>query len=195
MHGYFLRYFRRHASQRTRPAGGVGCVPGSLPRPDPDPHRVGSSGLPALVYRYGAGSARRGPDGHRAVCALVAGCSLLPALDGVAAVVGRGRFLPGLRDRPDPAALTSRLRPPADRAGRVTHPRPGAPAIRSLDYHRAVVGQHQRLRLGRSLACSGYGSSKPAGRTSPTCARNTATASCGCGARAARSCSFRSRPR
>jgi hypothetical protein len=44
------------------------------------------------------------------------------------------------------------------------------------------------LLWSRSSACSDYGSSKPAARTSATSARNTATASCGREARAARSC-------
>jgi hypothetical protein len=90
-----------------------------------------------------------GPRGHRTIRALAAGRPLLPALNGLAAAVGRGRLLPGLRDRRNSAALTSRLRTPADRAGRVTHPRPRAPAVRSPDHHRTAVDQHQRLRPDR----------------------------------------------
>src|SRR5947209_7408912 len=68
-------------------------------------------------HRPGPRPARSGPGGHRTVSALAAGRPLLPALDRLAAPVGRGGLLPGVRDRPDPAALTSRLRAPTDRAG------------------------------------------------------------------------------
>src|SRR3954471_13916131 len=37
----------------------------------------------------------------------------------------------------------------ADGAGRVAHPRPRSPAVRSFDHRRPVVGQPERLRVGR----------------------------------------------
>src|SRR3954467_9721393 len=40
------------------------------------------------------------PGGHRTVSAMAAGRAPLPALDGLASAVGRGRLLPSLRDRP-----------------------------------------------------------------------------------------------
>ena len=69
-----------------------------------------------------------------------------PALHRVSAAVRRGRLLPRLRHRRDPAALAGRLRAPADGAGRVTDARAWPPTVRSADHHRPPVGQRQRLR-------------------------------------------------
>src|SRR5262249_54134665 len=61
-------------------------------------------------------------------------------------VARRGRLLPGLRDRPDPAALPGRLRTAPNTAGRVTNPRARASAVRSPDHHRPPVREPERLR-------------------------------------------------
>ncbi|MEU4625181.1 site-specific integrase [Actinoplanes sp. NPDC023801] len=112
--------------ERQRPRQGVPLVrtPRTLPRILPAAHRLRPQGLPALVGRPGAEPAASGADGHRALRALVARRPLLPAVDGFPADVCGDRLLPRLRHRRDPAALTRRLRPPADRPDRVTHPRP-----------------------------------------------------------------------
>src|SRR5579859_7771152 len=55
------------------------------------------------------------------VPALAARRAPVAALNGFSPAVGGSRLLPGLRHRPDPAALTRRLRPAAHRAGGVTH--------------------------------------------------------------------------
>jgi hypothetical protein len=82
-------------------------LPRPLPRRDPDTHRVRPASLPPLVHRPEPRPARRGPGGHRTVPALAAGRPPLPALDNLVPAVGRGRFLPRLRHRPDPGALAA----------------------------------------------------------------------------------------
>lgn len=87
----------------------------------------------------------------RAVRALAARRPPVPALDGVAAPVGRGRVLPGLCHRRHPETLVRRLRPSALGAGRVADPQTGAPAVQGPDHRRPAVGRPERLRPGRAL--------------------------------------------
>lgn len=58
-------------------------------------------------------------------------CPTLPAVHSLPPTVGRGRLLSRPGDRPDPAALASRLRPPATGSPGVTDARSWSPAVRS----------------------------------------------------------------
>ncbi|MFI5916907.1 tyrosine-type recombinase/integrase [Dactylosporangium sp. NPDC051541] len=103
--------------------------------------RVRPAGLPSRVRRPRARSARHGPDRHRTVCALVAGCALLPAVYRLPSPVDRDRLLPDLRHRGHPAAITGRLRPAAERSRCFTNARARTSAVRGPDHHRPAVGK------------------------------------------------------
>src|SRR5215467_14543843 len=70
-----------------------------------------------------------------------------------------------------------------------SHPRSGSPTCNSKPSS-PPAASHRTPATSRWSPCSGCsacGSSKPPGQTSPTSARNTATACCGCAAKAPRS--------
>ena len=130
----------------------------------------------------------RAAAAHRALHAVDAGGPPVQALHRVPAGLGRGRLLPHLRHRRRPRALPGRARPPTRRARRVTHPRADPPAVRSAAHRRPRLDQRQRLRAGRHARPARAADLRSHRRRHrPTSARNTATASCACAARATRS--------
>ena len=91
-----------------------------------------------------------------------AGGAPVQAVNGVPAVLRRGRVLPDLRHRRRPGALARRVRPPPRRARRVTHPRIDAPAVRGAAHRRPPVRQPTTTSpWSPCSACWGCGSSRP----------------------------------
>ncbi len=92
---------------------------------------------------------------ERSLDPLDAGNPPVQALHGLPAVLSRGRFLPDLRSRWHPGALTRRACPPSRGPCRITHARVHPPAVRGATHRGPGIGEPVRLRAG--------GHARPAG--------------------------------